>query len=528
MVEATRSTGCGRWRSSVEPTYGTSARRFPGGCSAAILPSVNDTHFDNDSGSVEPSEATGGHTDWGEFDLFRGIGPGVLQEILASMDVGDVPDGVEILEQGSVGSDMFLIEEGTVRVVIVDEAADGAVRFSKELAAPTIVGEMALITKEPRNATVIAVGPVKVRRISKKDFRAIVMRHPAAASVLTRAVGNRLMDGKSIRQVGKYKILGRLGKGGMATVFEAVHPTLDQTVALKMLSHTFVLNRGFTDVFEREARILAKLDHPNIVRVMDTELAYGTNFIVMERLQGRGLEEVAVAETRLAWDHLRRMLRDLCDALHHCHDRGLLHRDVKPSNIFLCDDGKAKLMDFNIAYGPETPRILLEQMTGTPNFMAPEQVRGDTLDGRTDLYSLGVTAYALVVGEAPYLGDTVQEVLDQHLTAPMPDPRDRVPTCPGDIARFIAAATAKDPNHRYPDCAAAVAYFDELAELPIVGKLSLTTLAVSCHPSREDFVKRLVRRFVEELDEIPGVSVAVGGQAAPKTRQRKNVEETIQ
>ncbi|MCB9730039.1 MAG: protein kinase [Deltaproteobacteria bacterium] len=454
---------------------------------------------------------------WRGHELFRGMDDGALRALMAAMTPVTFEAGETLIVQGDPGAAaggrddaMYLIEEGRVRVRIVDP--DGATRLERPLDAPAVVGEMALVTHEPRTATVEAATQVRALRAGRAPVMALLRRAPQAAAFLTRAVGRRLMEAGGIRQVGKYSVVGPIGSGSLCTVFEGVHPTLTQRVALKMLSHDLALDPGFKEAFEREARLLASLRHDHIVRVIDTERAYGTHFIVMERMSGTDLQDVIERGTRLEPEMVARLLAEAAEALAYCHSRDLLHRDVKPGNIFLTDDGKAKLLDFNIAVTLESTARGDGRVSGTPAFMAPEQCRGEVLDGRADLYALGITAYALVTGQAPFEADTNLDLMKHQVATPMPDPRKAVPGLPPYLAEFIARSTQKRREDRFASCAAAAAFLRTAVELPIVNKLALTTVAISYHPSRAGFVTAALRRLYTELRDEPGVAVIYGHQ----------------
>jgi CRP-like cAMP-binding protein len=453
---------------------------------------------------------------------------GALRALMAAMEPvefidneriivqGDREEGVAYREQdgrlvaGPRDDAMYLLEEGRVRVRIVDP--DGATRLERMLDAPAVIGEMALVTQEPRSATVEAVGPVKALRAGRAPVMALVRRAPQAAAFLTRAVGRRLMEAGGIRRVGKYEVTGPIGTGSLCTVFEGLHPTLAQKVALKMLSHDIALDPAFKKGFETEARLLASLRHDHIVRIIDTEKAYGTHFIVMERMAGTDLQAVIDRGTRLPFETVARLLAETLEALAHCHDKGLLHRDVKPGNIFLTDDGKAKLLDFNIAVAAQSTEKRDGRVSGTPAFMAPEQCRGEALDGRADLYALGITAYALMVGEAPFSADNATDLMKAQVATALPDPRRSVPMMPDYLVEFVTRATAKKRDDRFESCAAAAAFLRTSVELPIVDKLALTTLAISYHPSRDAIVTEAVRGLYDALRGVTGVAVIYGHQ----------------
>ena len=442
--------------------------------------------------------------EWRTLPVFRTMGPEALDELGEALDPVHFDDGAVVLHQGDDGHEMFLLEAG--RVVVHKSQPDGE-DFHTVLQAPAVFGEMSLVTNAPRTATVSAQGPVVCMRLGQDDFNRVVAMDPMVAAFLTEAVGARLLESNSIQEVGKYRVTGRLGSGGAATVFEAIQPELGQPVALKMLSHSLALNEGFDERFRAEAKLVAGLRHDHVVQVLDTEHAWGTHFIVMERLSGNLVEDFVTAGTRLAWDTIRQILIEVCEALQFAHDRGLLHRDVKPSNVFFTADRRAKILDFGIAVEVGSASDASGQRLGTPYYMSPEQILGWELDGRADLYAVGVMAFELITLRLPYYGDTVRALLQQHLKEPFPDPRAYRRGVPDDLVAFIATATAKHPDDRFDSCGTAAKALRMAQERPLVEHFDLLSLAVSYHPSRRGVVEDAMRVLEESLAGVTGVKL---------------------
>ena len=202
----------------------------------------------------------------------------------------------------------------------------------------------------------------------------------------------------------RYEILGVVGRGGMGTVYRARHPGLDRVVALKVLAPRLAADPEFVRRFEREARTLASLSHPNIVAVHDTGVEAGTPFLVMEFVEGVSLRKL-LADRRLPPEEALGIVPPLCDALEYAHARGVVHRDVKPENILIDTKGRTKIADFGLAFivGVDATRLTRADMSmGTPHYMAPEQVESSRqVDHRADIYSMGVVLYEMLTGELP-------------------------------------------------------------------------------------------------------------------------------
>ncbi|MCB9524497.1 MAG: protein kinase [Myxococcales bacterium] len=430
---------------------------------------------------------------WVGLDLFSDLTPTELEALSGVLVTVRFAPGEIVVREGEPGEALYLIERGRVRVW----TADG--RFDRELSAPETIGEMAIITHEARSATVAAVDQVKAFRLSRARLDQVVQSHPQIASILTRLVGARLREIDGIRVVGKYRIVGPLGSGGMSDVFAAEHPVLQRPVALKMLNHALVYHPSFAQKFDREARLVARLDHPNIVRVYDFEEAYGTRFIVMERLDGELLEDAIAGGTQFTWPAVRRLLVEMCQALDHAHRRGLVHRDVKPLNIFLTRSGAAKLFDFGIAIAADASVCKGADRLGTPYYMAPEQIRGEPLDARTDLYALGMTAYEAITGRVPFDAPDLESLVRRHLYEPMPDPRRYRPDTPSDLVAFIQRACAKDPADRFGDAQQAVAFLQgKRPDSPTLRE----QLTVSFPGDLEKQVRAEIQRFQDRLARL--------------------------
>ncbi len=443
---------------------------------------------------------------WAQLEMFARMTDDAVDRLRTAMEIEDFEPDAQVLHQGDAGDDMYLLEQGTVRVTV---RGHEQTFFERALTAPAVFGEMALVMEAPRTADVTAETPVRCLRLTRLVFNDLVRRFPSVGEFLSRAVAERLLEQTAIQHVGKYRVIGRLGAGAVATVFEALHPGLQRSVALKMLSHTLCFHDRFREQFQREAQLIALLNHEHIVRVYDTEAAYGTHFIVMEKLHGLTLDDLIQQGQRLPYGMVRRILREVASALAYSHQKGLLHRDVKPSNVFLADEERrAKLLDFGIAVSPDASATAAgEQLFGTPYYMSPEQIRGLQLDGRSDLYSLGILAYELITGEVPFDAETIGELLDQHLHAPLPDPRQLRPDLPWDLEEFLLRATQKRPEERFVDCVQAGDFLKLATELPMVRAIELTTLAISYHPSRRQVVQQALEALRLQLEPVQGVAI---------------------
>lgn len=264
--------------------------------------------------------------------------------------------------------------------------------------------------------------------------------------------------------LGKFQILGELGRGGMGVVFEARDTVLERNVAIKLLPRSVASRPESLERFLREARAAARLHHPHVVAVYDADHFNGQYYIVLELVRGGSLQEV-LKTGPLPWVEATRVLTDACRGLEVAHRAGLVHRDIKPSNLMRSEDGTVKLSDFGLARPNEPTGTTMTgsgSVLGTPQFMSPEQCRSERADERSDLYAMGATYYALLTGQPPYPGDAPLLVMNAHLLDPIPDPRDVDASIPEACSAIIQRAMAKDPDDRYANASALIVDLERL------------------------------------------------------------------
>ncbi|MBM2812876.1 MAG: Protein kinase protein [Chloroflexi bacterium] len=251
------------------------------------------------------------------------------------------------------------------------------------------------------------------------------------------------------QNLGSYRIVEQIGRGGMATVFKAFQPALSRHVAIKVLPAMYAEESTFLDRFHREAVLIAGLRHPNILTVFDSGEQDGTTYIVSELIEGGTLADLL--KGALPLDQCIRLLKPVASALDYAHTRGVIHRDVKPSNVLMAEDGTPILSDFGIARMIETDARLTQTGVGigTPEYMAPEQAMGHTVGPAVDTYALGVVAYQMLTGSVPFASSTPLAVAVAHVRDPLPLPRERNPSISVAVQDVLLKALAKDPAHRY-------------------------------------------------------------------------------
>ena len=280
------------------------------------------------------------------------------------------------------------------------------------------------------------------------------------------------------KRLGQFEILEAIGQGGMATVYQARQPVMNRVVAVKVLTTQMANNPTFLARFKQEAQLIASLEHAHILPVYDMGEQDGTVYIAM-RFLAHGTLSARIAQGPIALQDVSKWIEQIGSALDYAHQRGVIHRDVKPSNVLLDAQGNAFLADFGIAKWYEVSIDLTgSSVIGTPQYMSPEQGQGLKIDGRSDEYSLAVMAYEMIVGRPPFEAETPLAIVLKHVTEPLTPPSAINPRVPQVVSDVISKALNKDPADRYPTTEAfAQALSAAIASGPIGGTLPLPSAA---------------------------------------------------
>lgn len=248
---------------------------------------------------------------------------------------------------------------------------------------------------------------------------------------------------------GRYEIKSELGRGGMATVYHGFDPRFDREVAIKVLPREMLHDPQFRGRFERELKIVAGLEHPSIVPVYDVGEEEGQPYFVMRYMSGGSLA-TEIEKGRFSLQDAARVVEKIAQGLAYAHKKGVVHRDLKPDNILFDNTGAPFISDFGVAKLTESTSSLTGSgVIGTPAYMSPEQAQGLEIDGRSDVYGLGVIIYQMLSGQQPYSADTPMGVVVKHITEPVPEILNMVPNLPAEVDEIIKTSMAKDRNKRY-------------------------------------------------------------------------------
>jgi len=254
----------------------------------------------------------------------------------------------------------------------------------------------------------------------------------------------------TISKIGRYEVETELTQGGMGVIFLAKDPYIQRQVVVKVLMYSRTLDDVYREFFQREAEVIAALEHPAIVPVYDFGWHGEQPYIVMRYMSAGSLDDRLEKEGEVKFTELGHIFKRVGEALDAAHAQNIIHRDVKPSNILFDSTGEAFLSDFGIAKSKAISDQDGEWLVGTPAYMSPEQVKGDNVDGRADVYAMGVMLYRLLTGELPFQSDSTTAMINAHVELPIPDIRQIKNNIPAVWQEVVSKAMAKDPNERYP------------------------------------------------------------------------------
>jgi len=354
--------------------------------------------------------------------------------------------GERIVTQGEITDKAYIIQHGSCLVIVEKNGESHPVDHRRR---GDIIGATPILTGEPQMAHVEAETDVELCVLKSSMLNNISTEHPELLDFLTEIVASRFDTTRPIaeRKISKYIASDIIGRGAFSIVYGGIHAGLKMPVAIKMMKHDMAMNPDFLKSFKNEAKIIAKLNHENIVRVYDIEERYRTVFIIMERLTGTTLDVLLKSVYRLPPQRIVNYLIQICKGLQYAHQHGIVHQDIKPANVFILPDDKIKILDFGLACPVGSENFL----TGTPFYMSPEQVQCFPVDQRSDIYSLGLVVYEMLTGKRPFEEKDQWRIMEMRANSDIPDPTSEIPDLPETLREFILKACARDPSNRYQD-----------------------------------------------------------------------------
>jgi|GEM_PF-1310512 tRNA A-37 threonylcarbamoyl transferase component Bud32 len=364
--------------------------------------------------------------------------------------------GDYLMRQGSASESLMVIMEGIAQVTIKAVETDKTEQELAQVGVYSLLGEIGLLTGEVRSANIIAMTPMKVAEIRYESFQALTTRFPTLNMLLSELVAQRvgtistdIMFGKSL---GGYDFRHRLGRGSMGIVYLAEDQQSSRKVAVKMLRHDLVYDRQASLRFRREAEVVRRLKHENIIEIYREFSAYNTFFLSMEYCRGCTLGDAIEQHAPFCLEDVRKIVGQLAAALHHAHSQGVIHRDLKPANVMLTAEGTLKLTDFGLARSVECLKMTAHgQMLGTPRYMPSELLGGGEADERADLYALGAILWELLTGEALFTSKDIVSLLREQLQWQLPKPNDIINGLSDDLYEVLSETLSQEPTERSLD-----------------------------------------------------------------------------
>ena len=437
--------------------------------------------------------------------FFRSVPRSAFCSILNNVTYKKAKAGERIIHQGKADYSCYIIQSGTC---IAKVEKDGEFHTVGRVHDGDIVGEIALVTGAQRGAHVDAETDMDLWVLTRDQFDAIAEAHPDIREFLTEIVADRISSRKFIadRSIGKYLITDIIGRGGYSIVYKGLHSHLNMPVAIKMMKHDMAMNPDFLDTFHKEAKTIAGFNHENIIKVYDIEELFRTVFIIMEFVEGQTLEDIVAHEGFLEYPRVVNFLIQICQGLEYAHRQGIIHRDIKSSNMFVRQGDRIKILDFGLSCPTGTQDL---DLPGSVPYMSPEEIAGDAVDPRTDIYALGIAAYEMIVGQRPFPEDDLMALMDMHLNCDIPDPAQFRSDLPAGLRQFIFKACARNPAHRYADIKQAMddlkplaAEFEPLYRPFPSEKRCMTTLHLFYSEEQQLALKQLMEEFSVKAREI--------------------------
>jgi len=396
-------------------------------------------------------------------DIVNAMPQEVAHRFLENMTYMHLKKGSRVIKQGEAGDSFYLILKGSCFIKL---EKNNMLHEIARLKAGDIFGEMAVFTGEHRNAHVdVAETDIDLLSMSREQFETLSREYPDLRNFLSEIITQRLSASKVIadRTIGRYIITEKIDHGGSGIIYKGFHSMLNMPVAIKMLKHDMAMDPDFIEIFRNEAKTIARLNHQNIVKVYDIEELYQTVFIVMEYLDGILLRNWLKTPAKKSLSEILDIIIQICLGLEYAHKQGIVHQDINPNNIFIKSDSQVKIIDFGLACPPGNIDCNF-LFPGTIYYISPEQIKGDPVDARTDIYSLGLTVYEMVANQLPFSGDDMQTIINWHLHEDIPDTHSTMPDLPDELHNYFKKAMQKEPSARYQNISEILDELQPLAE----------------------------------------------------------------
>ena len=413
--------------------------------------------------------------------------------------------GERFITQGDLQQTAYIIQRGSCLLIV---EKDGQLHPVGHLGRGDIVGIRSFLTGEPQSVHAEAETIMELWALDKSLFDNITKEDPELLEFLTELVTGRFDSRRPTadRVIGKYMATEIIGRGGYSIVYRGLNTDLNMPVAIKMLKHNLAMDPEFIDGFRNEAKTIASLRHDNILRVYDIEERFKTVFIIEEMVKGESLEKMLGRLKCIPPKLAVSFIFQLCSGLQYAHKKGIVHRDINPSNIFVQQNDRLKILDFGLSCPIGTEDFA---SFGTMAYMAPEQIESDPMDQRTDIYALGITAFEMLAGQKPFPDTDPQTLKDLHLNCGIPDPAVVVPDISEPLRQFILKACQQDPEQRYQTVAQVISDLNHFADELCIDskhaaeeKVNMTSLFMVYNENQQSAVRLLMKKLRMQAKEL--------------------------
>ncbi|MCF6247451.1 MAG: protein kinase [Desulfobacula sp.] len=435
---------------------------------------------------------------------------------LNCMDRIILDPGVRFLIQKETWDNLYIIQKGVCSIQI--EHKDNKRHTVVQCREGDVIGEAALLTGRPSNASIISESDMILWQLSKDRYDRACISHPNIKNILTELFTTHIENSitTDLRNVGRYLMTHPIGGGDTGFIYKGKHKRLGMPVAIKMITHNLAMDAEFLDNFRRKGKRITKLNHPNIVQIYDINELYRTIFIVMEYLDGESLKTLLERKVRLPFSRVLSFLLQISAGLAHAHDHKIVHRDISPANIFIVNDDHIKLLDFGMACSQKEKAIY---KTDRVHYMSPEQIKNNPVDHRSDIYSFGILAYELFTGKMPFADDNKKAMMNMYANTQVPDPKLLVPDLPDRVNALIIKACAKSPDKRYTSMNEIIEELNHISQSckerpPTHSQVEneITVLLISHTINQTHSLNRLLDNFSQQAQK-EGFTVKVTGKA---------------
>ncbi len=384
--------------------------------------------------------------------FLRFLPPYTKNSILNNLDIKTVNHSTRFITQGEKTDKAYIIKRGSCLLLVEKK---GKIHPVDHRGEGDILNMSALFTGEPASSHIEAETDMELWVLEKSIFEAIPRNDPDLFEFLTEIVADRFDSKRPIsdRTLGHYMATDIIGRGGYSIVYKGIDTSDKKEVAIKMLRHNMVRDSDFLDKFRNEGKIIASLKHDNIIKVFNTIEHFRTAFIIMEYLDGVPISSMLKKNKRIPSKDAIHYLIQACKAVDYAYKQGILHKDINPENLMVLDNKQVKLVDFGLAVFIHEEDDLLD---GALPYLAPEIFKGEISDIRSEIYSIGITAFEMVVGKRPFPEDNPALFTKMRGENEIPDPKGFVPDISDPLQKFILKACRLDPKKRYSNIEQAI------------------------------------------------------------------------